>query len=255
MKIKNDFALIYQDDAVLVLNKRSGLLTAADRYDQDALRLDVLAKKEFGELFAVHRIDKDTSGLIIYARTAEAHRALSIAFEKREVYKTYHALVYGRPMWKSTTCNAPLLPDGDIRHRTVINMRDGKSSKTDFRVLGSCNLYSWVEACPVTGRTHQIRVHAAHLGFQIVCDPLYGGNQKVVRLSDIKRSWRGDVYEERPLLERLALHAYNMQLDHPISGEKMSFTAPYARDMEAVRKQLLKLYRIDPLACETEKSV
>ena len=95
MSAKNtDYTTIYSDDDLVVLNKRSGILIAADRYNPEAPRLDVLAEKEFGKLYAVHRIDKDTSGLIIYARTSQAHQSLSMQFEKRQVKKTYHALVF-----------------------------------------------------------------------------------------------------------------------------------------------------------------
>ena len=102
MATKNlDYSVLYSDEDIVVLNKRSGILIAADRYNEDAPRLDLLAQEEFGKLYAVHRIDKDTSGLIIYARNAEAQRALSMQFEKREVQKTYHALVYGHPLWET----------------------------------------------------------------------------------------------------------------------------------------------------------
>ena len=101
MSNKNpDYTVIYEDESFVVLNKASGILIAADRYNPDAPRLDLLAEKEFGRLYAVHRIDKDTSGLIVYARTPEAQRNISMQFENREVSKTYHALVYGHPMWE-----------------------------------------------------------------------------------------------------------------------------------------------------------
>ncbi len=250
MKKKETFTVVFEDSEIIIFNKASGILTAADRYDNDAPRLDVLAEQKHGKLLAVHRIDKDTSGLIVYAKTKEAHRELSMAFEKRDVKKVYHALVYGRPLWKETLCDAPLVIDGDARHRSVVNKRQGKASKTELRVLGSCNSFSWIEARPVTGRTHQIRAHLLHEGFQIVCDPLYGGNQKTIKLSDIKRSWKGDIFEERPLLNRLGLHAYALEFSHPIKGEKMSFIAPYWKDMDSLRKQLAKLYGVDPLQCE-----
>ena len=133
------------------------------------------------------------------------------------------------------------------RHRTVVSRKFGKSSETHFRLIGVCGPYSWIEASPVSGRTHQIRVHLTDCGLSIVCDPLYGGNQKPIRLSEIKRSWRGDVYEERPLLERLALHAYKIEFNHPVTNERISFTAPYEKDMESVRKQFSKLFKVDPL--------
>lgn len=244
----NDYNVIYSDDDIVVLNKRSGILIAADRYDPDAPRLDVIAEKEFGKLFAVHRIDKDTSGLIIYARNPEAQKILSMQFEHREVHKTYHALVYGHPLWEDLNVDLSLQPDGDSRHRTVVSKRYGKPSETDFHLIGNCGPYSWIEAKPKTGRTHQIRVHLAANGLSIVCDPLYSGNQKPVRLSEIKKKWNGDEYEERPLLSRLALHAYKIEFKHPKTGEMVSFTAPYPKDMDATRKQLAKIFGVDPVS-------
>ena len=110
MRIKKipDYTTIYQDEQIVVLNKRSGLLIASDRYDLEAPRLDLEAEKEFGKLYAVHRIDKDTSGIIIYARNPEAHKALSMQFQEREVEKTYHCLVHGHPLWTDLTVNLPL---------------------------------------------------------------------------------------------------------------------------------------------------
>lgn len=247
MKIVPDYTVIYSDDDIVVVNKRSGVLIAADRYDTEAPRLDVSVEKEFGKIFAVHRIDKDTSGVVIYARNAEAHRSLSMQFENREVSKIYHCLVNGHPMWKDLHVDLKLLPDGDVKHRTIANRKSGKVSITDFHVIGNCGPYSWIEARPHTGRTHQIRVHLKENGFCIVCDTLYSGNQKPVRLSDVKRKWNGDAEEEKPLLSRLGLHAYSLEVTHPKTLERMTFTAPYSRDMEAVRKQFAKLFKVDPL--------
>lgn len=242
-----DYSTIYSDEDIIVLNKRSGILIAADRYNPDAPRLDLLAQEEFGKLYAVHRIDKDTSGIIIYARNLQAQRNLSMQFENRQVNKTYHALVYGHPLWEDLHVDLKLKPDGDNRHRTVVDKKFGKPSITDFHNYGSCGPYSWIEAKPKTGRTHQIRVHLAANGLSIVCDPLYSGNQKPLRLSEIKKKWNGDEDEERPLLSRLALHAYKIEISHPKSGEKMIFTAPYPKDMEASRKQIAKIFDVDPL--------
>lgn len=248
----NDYSVIYSDDDFIVLNKRSGILIAADRYNPDAPRLDLMAEKEFGKLYAVHRIDKDTSGLIIYAKNLEAQKGISMQFEQRKVQKTYHALVYGHPLWEDLHVDLALEPDGDARHRTVVNKKFGKPSVTDFHLIGVCGPYSWIEAKPKTGRTHQIRVHLAANNLSIVCDPLYSGNQKPVRLSEVKRKWNGDEDEERPLLSRLALHAYKIQFEHPATHEQVTFTAPYARDMEAVRKQFAKLFDVDPVDFDEE---
>ena len=254
MKPILDYTVLYNDDDIVVLNKRSGLLIAADRYDPDAPRLDETASKEFGKIYAVHRIDKDTSGAVIYAKNAEAHKKLSEQFMNRTVQKVYHCLVNGRPAWDDLHVTLPLLPDGDIRHRTVVNKKIGKFSITDFHLIGVCGPDSWIEARPHTGRTHQIRAHLQANGLGIVCDPLYSGNQKPVRLSDIKRRWNGDTLEERPLLSRLALHAFRLTLNHPRTGETMTFTAPYPKDLDAVRNQLAKIFKTDPLVFAATES-
>ncbi len=248
MKITPDYTVLYNDDDIVVLNKRSGLLIASDRYDEDATRLDIEAEKEFGKLFAVHRIDKDTSGCVIYAKTPEAHRSLSMQFEERKVEKIYHALVYGHPLWETKHVDLKLLVDGDARHRTVPNDRYGKTAVTDFKNLGVCGPFTWIEARPHTGRTHQIRVHLQSNGISIVCDPLYSGNQHPVKLSDIKRNYKGDTDNERPLLSRLALHAFKLTVTHPKTGEQITFTAPYPKDMDATRKQLKSIFGVDPLS-------
>lgn len=247
MKKYVPYTVIHSDDDIVVFNKTSGLLVAGDRYDKDAPRLDLLAEKEFGKLLAVHRIDKDTSGLIVYAKNPDAHRNLSMQFENREVTKIYHAIIYGRPSWKEHTVDLPLQPDGDEKHRTVINKRFGKKAITEFKLLGSCGQFSWIEARPLTGRTHQIRAHLGESKLSIVCDPLYGGNQKPIRLSEIKRNWKGDSLEEKPLLNRLALHAYQISFVHPSTGEKVCYTAPYWKDMESVRNQFEKIFGVNPL--------
>ncbi len=246
MKQQADFSTVYSDDDIIVVNKRSGLLVAADRYDADAPRLDLAVEKEAGTIWAVHRIDKDTSGLVVYARNADAHKKLSAQFEQREVHKAYHCLVNGRPVWKEFHADYPLLVDGDKRHRTIVS-KEGKPSETDFRLLGVCGPFSWLEACPKTGRTHQIRAHLREMKLTIVSDPLYSGNQRGVYLSDFKRKWNGNEDEERPLLSRLALHAYSICFKHPRTGKEVSFTAPYPRDLEAVRKQMAKLFKVDPI--------
>ncbi len=250
MKNTPDYQVIYNDDSILVVNKKSGYLTASDRHDSDAPRLDLSLENEFGKLFAVHRIDKDASGIVIYAKNPQAQEALSTQFDSKEITKIYHCLVNGHPYWKDLHVDLKLLADGDFRHRTVTNKKFGKPSITDFTNLGSCGPYSWIQAVPLTDRTHQIRAHLQANDVTIVCDPLYSGNQKPVRLSDIKRNYNGDTEEERPLLNRLALHAYSLTITHPVSGEKMTFTADYPKDLDAVRKQLAKIFKIDPLSKE-----
>ncbi len=243
----NEYSVIYSDQDIVVLNKKSGYLVASDRYDFDSPRLDEAASREFGSLFAVHRIDTEASGAVIYARNEKTQAAIAEQFQKRETKRIFHCLVNGAPGWETLHVDLPLLPDGDQRHRTTVNKRTGKIAITDYNFLCKCGPYSWIEALPQTSRTHQIRVHLQENGVTVVCDPLYSGNQKPVRLSDIKRRWNGDSENERPLLSRLALHLYSLEITHPASGEKMCFKAPYQKDMEAVRNQLSKIFGGNPL--------
>ena len=237
-------APLYSDTDILVIDKAAGFLTIADRWDPVAPTIIEELGRSLGEaetkgLLIVHRLDKDTSGILVLATTAEAHKALSKAFESRSVAKTYHALVRGEPQWTETLCDYPLRPDGDKMHRTIIDAGHGKPSVTDFRLLASYGPYSLIEARPRTGRTHQVRVHLAALGFPIVADPLYGDG-KALYLSSFKKKWRGDEYAERPLMARTALHAWSLAFAHPRSGEALSFEAPYPKDFKASVAQLGK---------------
>lgn len=244
---KTSFTLIYADDDMIAVNKAAGLLVAADRWDAAAPRLDLLIQKELpqiapscNKLYAVHRIDKDTSGILLYALNAEAHRTLNTAFQNREIKKTYRLLIHGRVSEEQFTVDLPLRADGDALHRTVVDKRRGKEAITHFTVLETFRQFSLLEARPVTGRTHQIRAHLAAAGYPIVCDSLYGSGKPVL-LSELKQRWRGDVYTEQPLIGRLALHAYRLEGVHPRSGQPFAFTAEYAKDFKSTVHQLQKL--------------
>jgi RluA family pseudouridine synthase len=201
------------------------------------------------KIYTVHRIDKDTSGLVLFAKDGETHKRLSAAFEARQVEKRYLAAVHGRPLWTETVCDLPLVPNGNKQHHTIIDKYHGKKALTRFKLLLRAGNYSILETRPETGRTHQIRVHLASLGHPVVCDEFYG-NMKPVLLSSIKRGWRGDPLEERPLLARLGLHAAELSLppyrqEGGAAGEGgpqggLSLKAPLPRDMAALIRQMEK---------------
>jgi RluA family pseudouridine synthase len=233
------FAVIYEDDDIIAVNKASGIPVSADRWDSSKRGLNTLLAEFTGRrIFTVHRIDAGTSGAVVFAKNPSTHRRLSMAFESRDVEKTYTAVVHGTPKWDKTACAAPLVINGDKRHRTIIDRYRGKKSLTRFRLLDSAGGLSVVAAEPESGRTHQIRVHLASLGHPIVCDALYGSETPLF-LSAFKKNWRGDRYDERPLIERLALHALRLKI--PARAGELCFEAPYPKDIAAAIKQIEKL--------------
>jgi len=232
------FTIIYENENIIAVNKSSGLSVGGDRWDDSKERLDrLLSSRETGlpKIYTVHRIDKETSGLIVFAKNEAFHRDLSLAFENKEVIKRYIAVINGRPPWTETLCDLPLIPNGNKLHMTIIDKYRGKKSLTRFKTLGSAGNYSILEAFPETGRTHQIRVHAKALGYPIVCDSIYGSSKPVL-LSNIKKKWRGDPIDEKPILSRLGLHAIDLNL-----LSEYNFHAPLPRDMASLVKQMEKI--------------
>jgi RluA family pseudouridine synthase len=210
--------VLYSDENIIVLNKPAGLPVLPDGWEKDAPYLVKMLEDQYGKPWIVHRLDKSTSGVMVFARTAEAHRALNIQFEQHAVRKVYHAIVEGSPPWKEKTARHPLRADVGHRHRTVVNSKTGKAAETGFRVLRRWPENALLEAAPLTGRPHQIRAHAAALGHPILGDLLYGAG-------------------ETGLIARPALHAQSLAFIHPVTNERVSFTVQYPADFdEALRK-------------------
>ena len=218
--------ILFQDSALLVINKPAGLATLPDGYDPTVPHIKSLLESTMGHLWIVHRLDKGTSGVLLIARSANAHRSLNTQFERHQVSKVYHALVIGNPEWQETTIDFPLRLNGDRQHRTVTDSLHGKPAITHLRVLGHFEGYSLVEAIPETGRTHQIRAHLSALGYAIMGDKLY--LPKPVK-SDSKRNPSQGLYQKPVNLlgAGMGLHARSLTITHPLTGEKLKFTAPY----------------------------
>jgi 23S rRNA pseudouridine1911/1915/1917 synthase len=236
--MKIDELIVYSDDDVVAVNKPSGLLTIPDREGKGDSLKEMLQKK-FPEIFTVHRLDRDTSGIVVFARNEKIHRHLSMQFENRETEKYYNGLVLGTPPQDSGTINEPI-SEHPTKKGCMTVYRKGKESITDYEVLDSFRLFSWMRFRIHTGRTHQIRVHMKHIGSPIACDPLYGDG-KPVFISQIKNNYKLSQHEddERPILSRLALHAAEIKINGR-DGKQYHFEAPPPKDLKALVQQLKK---------------
>ncbi len=201
---------LYHDAHLLVFDKPAGLLSVPGRLPENKDSLALRAQAEFPDALIVHRLDMATSGLLVMARGAEAHRALSIAFAERRVDKSYVAIVAGQVPADTGEVNLPLICDWPNRPRQMVDHDIGKPSLTRYRVLSRETNRTRVQLEPVTGRSHQLRVHMMAMGHPIIGDEFYAPE------------------DTRRLSPRLLLHAERLSLPHPASAEILTFHAPAA---------------------------
>ncbi len=231
-----DLDIIYEDDALAVINKPAGLVVHPGKGNREDTLVNGLAY-HFRNLSdvngilrpgLVHRLDKDTTGLIIIAKTNQAHLKLARLFELREIEKTYLGLTWGE--WDSSTGRIEI---GIRRQRSDPTRfeasNDGKPAITDYEVIDTFRYLSYVQFYPRTGRTHQIRVHSAHSGFAIFADIVYNGgvNRTKGYLPEVRKILQGLLDK----INRHALHAFRIRFKHPNSEEDIQFEAPLPPDM------------------------
>lgn len=218
--------VLYSDRWLVVINKPAGLLSIQDGYDLKAPHVRTLIESDFGRCWIVHRLDKETSGALMLARTKKAHRSLSILFEERRIFKEYRAVVAGTPHDDVFEINLPLRVNGDRYHRTVVDIEGGKPALTLIQVISSNRDWTLLNAQPKTGYTHQIRSHLSHIGFPILGDSLY--NPSVSKSKPENNSY----------INRVALHSYSLTFIHPFTTQEISFTAPYPPDFSTLLESL-----------------
>jgi len=201
--------VLHETPEFLILSKQSGLLSVPGRLEEHADSLETRARKQFPDALTVHRLDRGTSGLLVMARSKAAHRHLSMQFEKRQTEKTYVAEVWGRMDEDTGTVDLPLRCDWPNRPKQHVDFENGKPSLTHWEVLTRGEKTTRLELTPITGRSHQIRVHLMSIGHPILGDAFYAQGEAF-----------GEAYS---ITNRLHLHAETLSFFHPADGRRVSF--------------------------------
>jgi 23S rRNA pseudouridine1911/1915/1917 synthase len=246
-----EIAVLFEDEHLLALDKPSSLLTSPDRYDAERPNLMRLLPREIGRnaawaqqrqisyLANAHRLDFETSGVLLLAKSKTVLIELANQFGSAKPDKTYLALVHGLPSEPMFDVNAALAPHPIKPGISRVDPKGGKKAATKFEVLQRFARYTFLKCQPLTGRTHQIRVHLRDAGFPIVGDQKYGGMPLL--LSRLKKDYRlKPNATERPLIGRVALHAASLQILHPIKRCALVIEAPLPKDMTVALKYLRK---------------
>lgn len=235
--MKTEIAILFEDKDLLLVNKPSGYTVIPDRFGKYTSLVQVL-ERTHGKLFVVHRIDRETSGIVCFAKNEVAHRHLSLQFQNHTTTKIYKAVVMGHLPFKEGVIESPIV-ENPAKPGTMMIAKRGKEAITICKVEEEFNNASLVEADIKTGRTHQIRVHLAALGNPLLVDEIYA-NSPAFYFSSLKRNYKPSGEEERPTIARLTLHAYSLKLEHPVTGKEVEVVAPLPKDLETLLKLLRK---------------
>jgi 23S rRNA pseudouridine1911/1915/1917 synthase len=233
-------SILHEDNAIIVVDKPAGMIVHPAKGHWEGTLASALAH-HFGTLSSrggqtrpgiVHRLDRDTSGVIVVAKNDQVHDALAAQFKSREVEKEYLAIVAGVPDRDRDVIDEPIGDHPTQREKKAIRREDASArpAVTAYEVLERFAGYAFLRVRPQTGRTHQIRIHLAHAGFPVLCDRLYGGRARLHECELVPQ--RGTEHDpDRSLLERQALHAHLLTLTHPATGQRLTFEAPLPADM------------------------
>lgn len=226
--------ILFEDDDLIFINKPASL-SSLDERNSNSLSLLGHAKKYWAEAQLCHRLDKETSGVMVIAKNPEMYRTMAMKFEAREIEKRYHAIVGGVLVVDHKSIVLPLSVTRNGLAK--IDMKEGKPAETIISTVKNWEHYTLVECKPISGRLHQIRIHLSSQNFPIVSDSQYGG--KIPMLSKMKRNFKVGKFEnEKGMMSRVALHARNLQFS--IDDKTYDVTAPYPKDFDVLVKLLDK---------------
>ena len=239
MKKKQDIEYVYEDDSLVIINKPSGLLSIPDRYNLLLPNLKDILDKKYGQIFTCHRLDKETTGVIVFAKTAAAHKHINEQFSSHQNTKIYHTVVSGTFHKDELLIDIPLMVNPSRKGGMIPSAR-GKEAYTKVKVLQRFKKATLLECELLTGRQHQIRTHLQAIGYPLLVDSHYGENEAFF-LSSIKKKYnlpKGK--EELAIIDRVTLHSQRIELKHPVTQETIKAEAKYPKDFEIMLKQLKK---------------
>jgi 23S rRNA pseudouridine1911/1915/1917 synthase len=242
MKKSNLYEILLDEADFLILNKSSGLLVVPDRWDRAKETLRDMIQAKFGpEVWPVHRLDKDASGVLLFSKSKDSRTFLEKQFRKREVNKIYHIFVQGELEKDEGTITYCISEDRDRPGLVKVGGKHAKDATTHYEVLERFRGLTYVKVMPLTGRQHQIRLHFKALGNPVLCDSLYGSEDGYY-LSDMKKHYKGKEDEpEKPLMGRLALHALQLTFLRE-DGTEVLAEAPLPKDFLVFLKYLRKFW-------------
>lgn len=231
--------IIFEDEYLVIANKPSGIASIPERNGSRENSFVGMLESQIGQLFVVHRIDKQTSGILCFAKTEDVHKALSLIFENREVEKEYFAVVKGNVLEPHGIINEPLA-ENPARPGTMKVYAKGKEAISEYWVNENFKHATWLRVKIYTGRMHQIRVHLKSIGHPLLVDEIYAGT-KNFHISSVMKNFKQNLEEEtRPTIARTTLHAAKLGFIHPITKQSISVEAPLPKDFEVLLKLLRK---------------
>ncbi len=235
LKLRLQDIICYEDEHIIAINKPPHIPSLHERHNTELPSIIQLVKDFNSEYALCHRLDKETSGILLIAKNKESHRHMSLQFEKRTIHKTYHALIHGSIDIPKLDVTLPLFTDS--KRCVLISKSKGKESKTTIRSIRQFKNFTLLECTPHTGRLHQIRIHCASQNLPLVGDVLYNG--KPAYLHEIKHKIKKISSEDKCIFDRVALHAFSIQFTL-MNNEQITLQAPYPKDFEVILKLLEK---------------
>jgi 23S rRNA pseudouridine1911/1915/1917 synthase len=236
---ENKYKILFEDNEIIAVDKPTGMLSIPDRFDKQAPSISKILEQKRGKIFIVHRLDRDTSGVMLFAKNEESHRNLSLQFQNSKVERIYHVLVSGIVDEDEFQIDIPIGAHPSKKGVMAPSAR-GKESLTIMKVMERFRHATLTECRLITGRQHQIRVHCSAIGYPLLVDPLYGGGQAFL-VSSIKRKYKLKKHTiEQPIISRITMLSKRIGFEHPDGSGQISFESDYPRDFAAALQVLRK---------------